>query len=338
MSQIVQLDRDHESVTVAWEPVKDAVQYEVQLLCRKGEEEPEWTSLTSTFKANFLRKKNLENGVGYQFRLRALNAAGEWSDFSPASDAFYTLPIDFLALAPPRFTEHDGASITVTWDEVEGAEGYRLRWRKDEDVAWTTVESVIKNHKAKKNGLGPGSYYFSVLPLTGDERCWGYSASGGPFKVAGLHPGIARYLPTTLLTKGGASTVATSTLLAGKIVAFYFSAHWCGPCRQFTPQLSQLYTSVIQASPALRSQVEIVFCSADHNEEEFADYYKGMPWAAIDYDSDQREQLMGTFQVSGIPRLLVLGSEGQVLVNNVAGTPLSAQTVESWIALNRAKK
>jgi thioredoxin-like negative regulator of GroEL len=45
----------------------------------------------------------------------------------------------------------------------------------------------------------------------------------------------------------------------------YFSAHWCPPCRQFTPQLASLYK---QAKAAGR-KFEVVFVSADREESGF---------------------------------------------------------------------
>ena len=38
------------------------------------------------------------------------------------------------------------------------------------------------------------------------------------------------------------SQVNATEALAGKqLVCFYFSAHWCPPCRQFTPILKDFY-------------------------------------------------------------------------------------------------
>lgn len=333
------LDRDHESVTIVWDPNPEAVVYEIQMMERHEESEQEWAVLSSSFKNHFLRKKNLKEGVGYQFRVRCQNAKGDWSDPSRPSDAFYVLNSDVHVMKAPTFMDHDGASITIQWDEVEGAEGYYLRWRKEENLQWTTVETVIRATHAKKNGLGPGHYYFSVMPVTNDERNWSYSSPGGPFKIATLHPTMARYFPATLLSKAKSSApslVPSVSLLAGKVVLVYFSAHWCGPCRNFTPQLAQFYTQVIQAHPHLKNHIEVVFCSADHSEQDFKGYYQSMPWAAIDFDEEAREQLMGTFQVNGIPRLIAFGSNGQVLQSNVVGTPLNLQTAEAWIAQNKA--
>jgi len=39
--------------------------------------------------------------------------------------------------------------------------------------------------------------------------------------------------------------------LSGKLVGLYFSAHWCGPCRQFTPILSKVYEEVRAAGKDL---------------------------------------------------------------------------------------
>ena len=38
--------------------------------------------------------------------------------------------------------------------------------------------------------------------------------------------------------------VSNATVKETAIVAFYFSAHWCGPCRDFTPILSKFYEIV----------------------------------------------------------------------------------------------
>jgi thiol-disulfide isomerase/thioredoxin len=34
-----------------------------------------------------------------------------------------------------------------------------------------------------------------------------------------------------------------------KLIALYFSAHWCGPCRKFTPQLVEYYNKVAPQHP-----------------------------------------------------------------------------------------
>ena len=43
-----------------------------------------------------------------------------------------------------------------------------------------------------------------------------------------------------------------------KVVALYFSAHWCPPCRQFTPMLKQAWN---QAKGRLKTKgsVQVVF-------------------------------------------------------------------------------
>ena len=42
----------------------------------------------------------------------------------------------------------------------------------------------------------------------------------------------------TLETKTG-TTIQASEALAGKTVVLYFSAHWCPPCKAFTPLLAK---------------------------------------------------------------------------------------------------
>ena len=69
------------------------------------------------------------------------------------------------------------------------------------------------------------------------------------------------------LLKADASKIEAEKALEGKsIVLLYFSAHWCPPCRGFTPVLKKFYDEV-------KSQgVEIIFCSADSSHDDMIRY------------------------------------------------------------------
>ena len=55
---------------------------------------------------------------------------------------------------------------------------------------------------------------------------------------------------------GGAAVGASA--VQGKSLALYFSAHWCPPCRGFTPTLAALYKAMKASG---RDDVEFVFVS-----------------------------------------------------------------------------
>ena len=81
------------------------------------------------------------------------------------------------------------------------------------------------------------------------------------------------------LEAAGGKTVATAEALAGKkYVAVYFSAHWCPPCRAFTPQLIEWHK---KHAPGLGC--EIVFASSDKDSAGFKEYFGSMPWLAIPF-------------------------------------------------------
>eukprot|EP00438_Fugacium_kawagutii_P030401 Skav230844 [mRNA] locus=scaffold3471:169667:173653:+ [translate_table: standard] len=73
-------------------------------------------------------------------------------------------------------------------------------------------------------------------------------------------------------------------------VALYFSAHWCPPCRGFTPQLAAALAG--DRFP----QIKVVFCSSDRSEGDFQSYYAEMPWLALPFGSPQKDMLGMTYQ------------------------------------------
>ena len=112
---------------------------------------------------------------------------------------------------------------------------------------------------------------------------------------------------------GGNAQVSTSKALAtSRIVGLYFSAHWCGPCRQFTPQLINFYNAVRRAhGPGV---FEIVFVSSDKSRPEFDKYFSSMPWLAVKFANAASVKRHFGSNVKGIPTLLLVSpTSGKVL-------------------------
>ena len=107
--------------------------------------------------------------------------------------------------------------------------------------------------------------------------------------------------------KGGKVSIGD---LDGKVLGIYFSAHWCGPCRAFTPQLVSVYNTLKAAGKPF----EIIFASSDRDEDSFRQYFGTMPWLTFANNADEhKSELSSHFEVEGIPTLVILDENRKVI-------------------------
>lgn len=102
-----------------------------------------------------------------------------------------------------------------------------------------------------------------------------------------------------------------------KLIALYFSAYWCGPCRKFTPQLVEFYNRVAPQHP----EFDIVFVSSDRSPEGMESYMHDMhmPWPAIDYAKLPDKGALKKYAGEAIPCLVLLDDSGKVISDTYAG-------------------
>lgn len=106
-----------------------------------------------------------------------------------------------------------------------------------------------------------------------------------------------------------------------KVVGLYFSAHWCPPCRQFTPFLGAVYEDMIEEHP----EFELVFVSSDQSTAQYEEYYEEIPFLAVPFDSRAvKDALSRKYGVTGIPMLIFLNEKGEVI--SVDGRSIVAQS------------
>lgn len=102
-----------------------------------------------------------------------------------------------------------------------------------------------------------------------------------------------------------------------KVVALYLSAHWCGPCRQFTPKLVAFYNKVAATHP----EFEVVFVSNDKTAAAMEGYMREdhMPWPAVTYDKVAGNRSLLKYFGESIPCLVVVDENGKVISDTYAG-------------------
>merc|ERR1711998_454231 len=128
-------------------------------------------------------------------------------------------------------------------------------------------------------------------------------------------PAFSDVMSGVTLVRNDGTEVQYSTL-AGKTIGLYFSAHWCPPCRGFTPELVKTYNKL----QAEGKQFEVIFASSDRDEASFKEYHAEMPWLALPYaDRKAKEALSKVFGVNGIPSLHIVEHDGTVINNSGRG-------------------
>ena len=124
--------------------------------------------------------------------------------------------------------------------------------------------------------------------------------------------------------------LAIGDIEKAEVFGVYFSAHWCPPCRAFTPQLAEVYEKI----NASGKRFEVVFVSSDRNEEDLAAYFADMPWVAIPFGDARIQELMTKFDVKGIPTLVILNKSGELITSDGRTDVQSkgAEAIASWVS------
>ena len=118
--------------------------------------------------------------------------------------------------------------------------------------------------------------------------------------------------------------------LKGKIVGLYFSAHWCPPCRSFTPLLVKFRDDMVKQG----KNFEVVFISFDEDETKMQGYMTEakMQWLAVPFSSPIREKISKKYNVNGIPTLIVLAPDGSTITSGARAdvTRQPANAFKMW--------
>ena len=113
--------------------------------------------------------------------------------------------------------------------------------------------------------------------------------------------------------------VPQASLADIRYVAVYYSAHWCSPCRVFTPKLVAAYKEIKAAHP----EFELIFVSSDDDEGSMKNYMResSMPWPAVRFDQkDNVRTLERPDYESGIPNLVFMSADGKELAKSYASS------------------
>ncbi|KAJ8648330.1 hypothetical protein MRB53_001353 [Persea americana] len=102
--------------------------------------------------------------------------------------------------------------------------------------------------------------------------------------------------------------------IQGKMVALYFCFSTDKPCRELTAKLVEMYNKLKDKG----DEFEVVLISLDDDEQSYVEILKSIPFLAVPFKDKICEKLARYFELSIIPTLVIIGSDGKTVNSNVA--------------------
>ena len=113
-----------------------------------------------------------------------------------------------------------------------------------------------------------------------------------------------------------------------ELIGLFFSGDWCPPCRAFLPHLIDFYKEINSESKG--PKFEIIFASADKNEDDYHTYYGKMPWKAFNFQDERFNKFKNLYGVTGIPKLIILTVDG-LLITKDGRNDIIEKGEDAWI-------
>lgn len=138
------------------------------------------------------------------------------------------------------------------------------------------------------------------------------------------------------LTDATGKEIEPAGLEQAQVIALYYGASWCGPCRQFSPSLVKFVNRVMPENPHLA----VVMLSNDKTDPPLYAYMRdeAMPWPVVTLSRVNKIPLLTGYVKNGIPQLVIVDRHGQVLADSSnLGPPAALQELEKILGTGAAK-
>jgi thiol-disulfide isomerase/thioredoxin len=114
------------------------------------------------------------------------------------------------------------------------------------------------------------------------------------------------------LVDGKVKKVPKGHLAQKKVIALYYAAQWCPPCRAFTPELVKEYAKLAAEHP----EFELILVSQDNNEKAIEEYMaeSSINFPALQFDAIASNPTVSKMASSGIPHLVVVDADGNEML------------------------
>ncbi len=191
-------------VTISWNSVLNASSYNVYIGLSAGVTQSSFSSMVDGVVALSYTWTSLTNDTPYYFVVTAVNANGQSGDSNVASATPEAPPA-----APSGLSATAGdQQITVDWNPVVGATGYKVYWATFTPVTKASYEGTVSDistdsyiHSDLINGT---TYYYAVTALKVGESAISSEVNAIPVGAPIVTTGSAELVTSTSATLNGA--------------------------------------------------------------------------------------------------------------------------------------
>lgn len=219
-------------VTVTWGRVNGAASYYVY---RRAAGQTSWTRVASVSATSFV-DKNVVNGTYYKYTVRAVSGNTLSYFYDGSLVKYVAAPKASVVLTP------GATSVTVYWNAISGATGYRVYRRSAGQTSWTYLATVTTTSYVDTKVVKNNYYRYTVRAQSGNYVS-GFFADGPVIKFTGVASGSQQMTSEQILNLYKNAVIGVKT--NGK--AGYTKKSWESINNVYVsnPSLSSIYEDLL---------------------------------------------------------------------------------------------